>query len=183
MFFTSDIIIFLQRTGLLVAGKRVPSAHYVFPTEVVNNLEVLDRTRLIQECQQFFTDHDLHGKRVLLVLDYSVVFEKTIELDKTGQPDKLLEGFVAAMPFEVGTRACLGVETGAQLRLFATNATLYNAIDEALRSAGISNIAAITPIAAYDLAENERTVSAATGRILKDKDVPKHANFHSVTPT
>ena len=181
MLFKPTIIIYLQRNGLLVAGRSMKPARFVFPAGTVDNLEIEQRDKFITACQQFFKENELHGKRVLLVLDYSVVFEKTIALDKAGQPETLLEGFVAAMPFEPGKRACLGVETGSQLRLFATNAELYNGVAGAFVAAGGGALAAITPIAAYNLGDTERTVSAATEHILKDTTVEKQANFQDIT--
>lgn len=182
MLFKPSIIVFLQRNGLLVAGRRTKSAKFALPDELLHDLEVQNRTKLIDSCQQFFAASGLRGKRVQLVLDYSVVFEKTIKLDQSGQPDKLLDGFVTVMPLADGQRACLGVQSGSELRLFATNAALYEAISDALRAAGVSNVSAITPIAAYNLGGQERTVSAATEHILKDTDVEKRANFQGVTP-
>lgn len=181
MLFKADTIIFLQRSGLLITGKRMSSVRFEFPADMVQNLEVTQAEKLTSACQQFFSEHGLRGKRVILVLDYSVVFEKTIALDKTGQPDKLLEGFVAAMPFDTGKRACLGVEAGSELHLYATNVDLYSAIEAALQAANVSGITAITPIAAYGLGDKERTLSAATTRILKDASVSKQANFHDIT--
>jgi len=182
MLFKPSVIVFLQRNGLLVAGRRAKSVKFAFPDELIHDLEVQNRTKLVDSCQQFFTVSGLHNKRVLLVLDYSVVFEKTIKLDQSGQPDKLLEGFVAAMPLAEGQRACLGVQSSSELRLFATNSALCDAVSDALRAAGVSSISAVTPIAAYNLSDQERTVSAATEHILKDVEVEKQANFQDVTP-
>jgi len=181
MLFKPNLIVFLQRNGLLIAGRRMKPARFTFADDVIHNLEVEQRDKLVSSSAQFFKDNNLHGKRVLLVLDYSVVFEKTVELDKTGQPDKLLAGFVAAMPFSAGSRACLGVETGSQLRLFATNAAVYQAINDALQQAGVGSVSAVTPIAAYSLGDTERTVNAATEHILKDMSIEKQANFMDVT--
>lgn len=183
MFFQSPIIVFLQRGGLVVATQHQPSVRFSYPEGAVSNLEVIDRQGLLSASQTFLEQRNVKGKHIMLVLDYSVVFEKTIELDKTGQPDKLLQGFVDAMPFETGKRACLGSENGSKLRLYATNAELYDTIATALRAAGASNVIAITPIAAYNLPEGERTVTAATTRILKDTAVSKQVNFRDTNPT
>ncbi len=182
MIFKPNIIVFMQRNGILVAGRRIKPAKFALTDDLTHNLEVQNRTKLVDTCQQFFTANGLHGKRVLLVLDYSVVFEKAIKLDQSGQPDKLLDGFLQAMPFAAGQRACVGIETGSELRLFATNAALYEAVADALRATGVSSISAITPIAAYNLADTERTLSAAAERILRDGATEKQANFQDVVP-
>lgn len=183
MFLKPNILIFIQRNRLLVAGKRLSSLHVSFPDDVVHNLEVINHAKLVELCQKFFMDKNLKRKRVQIILDYSVVFEKTIALDQSGKPDILLEGFVEAMPFEPGKRACLAVQTDTNLRLFAANAEVYEAVSEALRTAQVGAPVAITPIAAYNLTDNERTIRAATDHILKDTDVSKQVNFRDVIPS
>lgn len=183
MFLNANVLIFIQRSRLLIAGKRLNSMHINLPDDVVHNLEVVQHTKLVDLCQKFFADKNLHRKRVQIILDYSVVFEKTIELDQSGKPDILMEGFMTAMPFEPGKRACLAVQTDASLRLFATNAETYQAVAEALKAAQAGTLVSITPIAAYNLGENERTIRAATDHILKDSDVSKQVNFRDVVPS
>ncbi len=181
MLFKPNTLILIQRNGLSLTGKHLSSARLSFPDEVMRNLEILQRAKFIDLCRQFFADQHLRGKRLQIILDYSVVFEKNIELDQSGKPDVLMEGFVAAMPFEPGMRACLAVEAGTNLRLFATNADVYLAVAEALKAANAGTLQAITPIAAYNLAETERTIRTATERILKDADVSTKVNFRDTT--
>lgn len=183
MLFKPNTIIFIQRSGLLVAGRRLPSARMDFPDDIVRNLEVVLPSKLLERCRQFFTERELHGKRLLLILDYSVVFEKSIELDQSGKPDLIMEGFISAMPLAEGKRACLALQTGSTLRLFATNAELYQTIVTALDSAGAGAVEGITPIAAYALGENERTIRTATEFILRHSDVGGQVDFRSVIPS
>lgn len=183
MFLSPNILIFIQRSRLLIAGKRVPSTHITLPDDIMHNLEVVQHKKFVDMCQKFFVDKNLRRKRVQIILDYSVVFEKTIELDQSGKPDILMEGFVTAMPFEPGKRACLAVQTDSSLRLFATNAETYQAVTEALRAAQAGALVSITPIAAYNLGDTERTIRAATEHILKDSDVSKQVNFRDVVPS
>ena len=183
MLFKPNILIFIQRGGLLVAGRRLSFMRLEFPEDIVHNLDVLQRDKLVELCRRFFADKGLRGKRLQIVLDYSVVFEKTIELDQSGKPDLLVDGFVEAMPFEPGQRACLALRTGPNLRLLATNADLYLAIADAIKAANAGTLQAITPIAAYDMPDTERTIRNATERILKDSEISKRANYRDVTPS
>ena len=183
MLFKPNILILVQRGGLLAAGRRPPSSKLSFPDELVHNLEVLQYDKLVEHCQHFFKDKGIRSKRVQIVLDYSVVFEKVIELDKTGKPDVIMEGFIGAMPFEPGKRACVAVQSATDLHLYATNAELYQAVADALKAAGAGTLLAITPIAAYNLADDQRTVKAATELILKNNDVAKQANFRDALPS
>lgn len=180
MLFKPNTIVFIQRSGLLVAGRKLSPARLDFPDDLVRNLEVVLPSKLREACRQFFTDHELHGKRFQLVLDYSVVFEKSIELDKSGKPDLIMEGFVEAMPFEKGKRACLALQTGDVLRLFATNAELYQTVVTAIDGAGAGAVEAITPISAYNLGDGERTIRTAMEFILKHSDISRQADFRDV---
>ena len=183
MFSKPNAIIYLRRSGMLVAGKRVAPARTNFSAAIVDNLEIIQTDAFIAHCQQFFNDHELHGKRVLLVLDPSVVFVKTIELSKSGKPDQLANAFIEAMPFEPGKRACVVVKDQRQLKLYATNADLYETISEALRLSGVTKILAITPAAAYPLSEGKQQLSAAIEQFVADTKVRQHANFMSLTPS
>lgn len=182
MFFKPNTLIYIQRSGILIAGKRLPTARIDYPEDVVKNLEVLQPTKLADIFKRWLSEHNIHGKRILIVLDTSVIFEKTIELDKSGQPDILLQGFVDAMPFEPGKRACIAVQSAADLRLFAANADLYTIVADALREANAGKLVAITPSAAYNLASDQRTVNAASERFFSDTDVRSSVDFRSVTP-
>ena len=180
MLFRPNTIVFIQRSGLLVAGRKLSPTRLDFPDDLVRNLEVVSPSKLREACRQFFTDHELHSKRFQLVLDYSVVFEKSIELDKSGKPDLIMEGFVETMPFEKGKRACLALQTGDVLRLFATNAELYQTVMAAIDSANAGAVDAVTPISAYDFGDGERTVRAAMEFILKHGDISRQADFRDV---
>ena len=177
-----NALVFVQRGGLMVAGKHVHQARLDFPPELVTNLELVNPTKFVEFCRQFFAGNNLQHKRVLMVLDNSLVFRKKIELDASGQPDALTEGFVAAMPFEQGTRACLAIQSKNLLQLLATNADLYNGIVAALEACGISKLVAIVPVAAYDLSGADRKISALAERFFQDTHAAKQINFASVQP-
>jgi hypothetical protein len=183
MLFKPNTIVFIQRNGLLVAGRHLSPIRMEFPEDAVHNLEVANLNRLTSVCQQFFTDRELRGKRIQVILDYSVVFEKSIELDQSGKPDIIMEGFVAAMPFDQGKRACLAYQSGSTLRLFAVNAELYQAVVAAIDAADAGTVTAITPVAAYNLTNEQRTIRAAADFILKQTDTSKQVDFQSVVPT
>lgn len=172
-----NAIIYLRRSGLVVAGRRLKPARLNFPPELVDNLEVLRHDKFITGCQDFFTEHGLRNKRILVVLDHSVVFTKTVELDKSGSPDALTEAFVAAMPFNTSQRACVTLHEQNNLRLFATNAELYTDLVEALRLAGAGKLLAITPAAAYGLTEDNKQLASAIEQFINDTKVRAQANF------
>jgi hypothetical protein len=171
-----NAVIYVTRAGLAIAGKKIQSARLPLPPEVVSNLEVVNVERFTTECQQFFTNHGLKGKRVLVVLGLSVVFEKSILLDKTGNPSALTKTFVAAMPFEPGQRACVTVDTDNQHRIYATNALLYQPLIEALEFSK-AKVMAITPAPAYHLTGTDRSFEALAAQFMQDTKVSGRINF------
>jgi hypothetical protein len=178
MFFSKpNTLAYIQRSSLLVAGKHMAPSRLDFTESVVKNLEIIQHEKFISLCQELFVDSGFRGKRVLVVLDPSIVFEKTIELDQSGQPDILMQGFVDAMPFESGQRASVAIKAGNSLELYATNASIYTAVIDALHAAAISKLVAVTPSGAYHLGGNERTISAASERFFADDVIYRQANF------
>lgn len=171
-----------MRSGLIVAGKRIPQARLKFPPELVNNLEVSNRSELISLCQTFFEEHDFHNKRVLVVLDGSIIFRKNIKLDQAGEPNALSEAFVAAMPLEEGRRACIAIKSDNLLQLIATNSDLYTLIAEALHGCGIAKLVAITPAAAYDLSGVNKEFASMVAFFFKGTPASKMADFNNVKP-
>ena len=182
MFSKPNTLIYLQRASLMLAGKRLAGARLDMPEDVIRNLELQDRPKFISLVEQFLRDRNILGRRILLVLDGSVMFHKVIELDKSGQPDLLIKGFVDAMPFEPGKRACLAVQTDTHLRLFAANADLYNAVAEAIHASGAGKLVSITPAAAYNLPSATRSIGDAADKFFGDKNVRKLADFRTVAP-
>ena len=177
-----NALVYVYRNGLIVAGKHITQARLSFGPELVTNLEVLNPDKLIERCRQFFTDNGLRHRRVVVVLDHSLVFEKKIELDQSGKPDVLAEAFVAAMPFEEGLRACLQVQTDKQLQLLATNARIYQSVAQALHACGVAKVVAITPVNAFVLPKEQRKVSSLVEVFLKDTASSKEVDFTSVQP-
>lgn len=172
-----NAIVYLRRSGLVIAGKHVAPARLNFPSEAIDNLEVLRPEPFIAGCQDFFTAHDLQRKRVLMVLDHGVVFTKTVELDKSGNPEAIINTFVDAMPLSAGKRACVVRENSQQLQIYATNAELYLAVADALRLSGNTKLLAITPAAAYELSEEKQPLGAAVEQFVADWKVREQVNF------
>lgn len=182
VFTKPNAIIYLRRNGLVIAGRRVTPARLNFPPELVDNLEILRHDKFIEGCRDFFVAHSIHSKRVLVVLDHSIVFSKEAVLDKPGKPTAIVKAFVDAMPFDAGKRACVTLQGPTTLKLFATNAELYQDLMEALRLSGASKLIAITPAAAYGLDEDHKQLSTAVEKFINDTKVRSQADFANITP-
>jgi hypothetical protein len=172
---------YVRRSGLIVAGKHISPARLSFPTTVFDNLEVHSAEQFINLISEFLKEQDMHGKRILVVLDETAVFEKTVEIDKSGKPDKIMAAYVAAMPFQPGQRICIGVNDNSSLHLYATNAHLADCLSQAIKLSGAGRLLAITPAAAYGLADDQPLSSAVT-TFITDSSVRSRANLASVSP-
>lgn len=182
IFSKPNALVYVHRSGLIVAGRHIDYKRLLFPKDTVANMEVISPSKLIGLCQDFFTQNNLRHKRVLVVLDNDLVFGKKIELDKQGKPEALTQAFIDAMPFEPGQRACLVLQSSNLLQLLAANYDLYAAVGEALRLCGVSKVFAITPVAAYDLRGTEKKVSALVEFFLKNIKTSRVVNFSSTEP-
>jgi len=182
MFTKPNAIVYVRRNGLIVAGRRIKPARLNFPPELVTNLEIQHSDKFVSGCQAFFNDHAIKGARVLMVLDYALVFRKTVDLEPDEQPGTITDAFIAAMPFDSGKRACLSVRNEATLELYATNADFYESVTEALDQAGAARLLAITPAAAYNLAPEDQKLGAAIEYFIADTKVRGFADFKSVSP-
>lgn len=176
-----NAIIYVTRIGLAVAGKKITSAQLALPSDMVNNLEVLNMERLTAHYQQFLTEHGFRGKRVLIVLGISVIFEKTIALDKVGSPSALAKAFVSAMPFEPEQRVHVELRGENQLRIFATNLALYRPLVEAARACG-AKVLAVVPAQAYNLSGNDRSFDALSQQFMRDAKTYRTVDFQDVEP-
>ncbi len=177
-----NALVYVRRNDLIVAGKHIAPAKLTIDKEMLNNLEVCDPDKFIATCQVFFSSHSLTGKRVLVVLDNSVVFFKNLPAENgQGTYANAAESFVTSMPFEPGVRACLELRDDNRPELFATNSKIYEAVTEALRMSKVKKIAAIVPVGAYSLERGIKPADAIE-RYMNDREVYRTADFSTVTP-
>jgi hypothetical protein len=176
VFSKPNAIIYVRRSGLVTAGKKLAPARLTFNPEQMSNLEVLQDTSFSETLQDFFAKNGLKGKHVLMVLDDSVVFTKTVALDSDGQPGAVADAFIDEMPLDEGKRACLRVLTESELKLYATNSQLYGAIADALDQVSIAKLLAVTPASAYPPSDSKQ-LAAAIQQYIHDTSVRSQANF------
>jgi hypothetical protein len=177
IFSKPNAIVYVRRSGLIVAGKKLAPARMTFNPEHIENLEVVKDENFTDALRDFFVEHGLKGKHVLMVLDDSTVFTKTVALDDSGKPGAIADAFIEQMPLDPGKRACLRVLSETELNLYATNGQLYIAIADALDQANIAKLLAITPAGAYDTSEGKQQLAAAIQQYINDTSVRSKANF------
>jgi hypothetical protein len=170
-----NALVFVRRNGLIIAGKRVASARLKFDPKVVENMEVLNKQKLVATCKAFFTEQNLDHRKVLMVLDQDITFEKVLSTNKLVDAQTELDNFLTAMPFDVGKRAGFSVSVDEVVRLYATNYELIFAIAEAIEAAG-AKVIATTPLTLYGL-EPGQQLKNVVSKLLRDTVVRKQANF------
>jgi hypothetical protein len=177
IFSKPNAIVYVRRNGLVIAGKKLAPARYTFPPEHVENMEIRSDDSFTETLSSFFQEHEMKGRHVLMVLDDSVVFTKTVSLDADGQPGAIADAYIEEMPLEPGKRVCIRVNTDSELKLYATNGQLYLAIADALDQAGGGRLLAITPAAAYPSDGSKQQLAAAIQQYISDTSVRSNANF------
>jgi hypothetical protein len=117
------------------------------------------------------------------VLDPGVVFSKTINSEGSDKKTmgRLIETYNELMPYPVGQRACLKIESGSKLSLFATNSRLYLCLIEGMKAAGVRKILAVTPAELYDLNYGLKA-NEFIAQFLQDKQARKSADFLGSSP-
>jgi hypothetical protein len=180
IFSKPNAIVYVRHGGLIIAGKKITPARLTFSPEHVENMEVIDEDGFTDALRDFFATNNLKGKHVLMVLDDSVVFHKTVALDESIKPAAVAQSFIDAMPLSQGRRACIRISGESELKLFGTNGDLYITIAGALDEAGVAKLLAITPAKAYpDPAGGKQQLAAAVQQYVSDTTVRSSANFQN----
>jgi len=177
MFSKPNALVYVHRSGIIVYGKHVIQARLQFPADAVSRLEVLNSRAFAQLCAEFFIEKHLKHARVLMILDYSIVFEKSIGFDESGKPDMLAEAFISAVPLEPEQRLVRTVSSKDQLQIFATNGDLVTYITEALTAASVAKVTSIVPVAAFHLDSTKQPVSKLAELFFSDSTTRKSADF------
>lgn len=179
MILKPNALVYVRRTDLFIGGKHMSAVKLKFSDELMKDMELLNYEAFVNFCQEFFVAHDLKSKRVLVVLDQGLVFNK-VKAASDNEASSMLRSYIEMMPFEPGQRACITRVKDDQIYLYATNADIYKSIEDALSQAGNRKIYAITPAAAYDINYASRPGSVIE-QFLEDKDSSKLFDFSTTS--
>jgi hypothetical protein len=178
-----NALVYVRRNDLFIGGKHISAVKMTYPPESAKYLEIIDPDLFIGTCSEFFSAHGLGGKRVLLVLDQTVVFTKSASLEgaEKDQIDAAIQEYLDSMPYEPGKRAIVHVIKDKVLHIYATNSDIYLALQEALKQSGVKKLTAITPAAVYQIDYGAKP-SAVIEQFLEDKEVRRSVDFSTVSP-
>jgi hypothetical protein len=175
MILKPNALVYIRRTDLFIGGKHLSAVKLKFSEALIKDMEILDYENFVKLCSDFFITHDLKSKRVLMVLDQGLVFSKSKPASEVDE-SALMHSYIEMMPFDPGQRTCISRTVDDQVHVFATNADIYKAIQDALGQAGNRKIYAIAPAAAYKINYASRPGSVID-QFLEDKDAPKLFDF------
>ncbi|MFI5271320.1 MAG: hypothetical protein ACHQT9_04745 [Candidatus Saccharimonadales bacterium] len=183
MFSKPNSIVYLRHNDIIVGGKKIDPGRLALPSESFIHLEVQNPELFASTCADFFRSQGLKGKKVLIVLDDSVVFSKVVQLDNENRANiaGILTGYVDEMPINEGYRSVLGYQVKDALYIYGTNAMLYEALEDALNRSGVSKVIAVTPSEAYDIDFTAQSAEIISN-LLMDKTVRNKINFSTVSP-
>lgn len=136
----SSIVIFLDRTGFLLYQTGIPNIwQFSFEEGLVSDLEVVDKDGLINVIWSFIQSNKIVPGDIIVVLSDSVVFEKDLTSQKSGQEgdnktaqadysikemqEKEIQRFMENVPFEEVIAKVIGGKV-----IVATNKELLEAI-------------------------------------------------------
>src|SRR5260221_5414491 len=127
---------------------------FPFPIDVVSDLEVLSRQKLLALIQAFFQTQNIAGYEILIVFATTTVFEKDFEQNETSQ--SAIQQFLDFIPFdEILTKTYTSDKT---TKVVAINKQLYDVFKDVCESvkchvAGVIAYSSLISLAP-DLAQN-----------------------------
>jgi hypothetical protein len=169
------MILQLKRDMLVAYTTNDEQAKLDFPLAVVRNLEVVDHAKLQEMVGQFADQYGLKGKKLTLVLDDSVVFQKVVPLGPNADAAALHADFQDKMPLEASVCRVQALKIKDQLVLLGTNGALYLYIVQALSAKGVK-VLAVVPMALFAKGISRLTPEVAQ-RVIHNHHLARVANF------
>jgi hypothetical protein len=141
-------ILLLKRDAVLAYGAKGGEAQLDLTSDLVRYLEVVDPRTLAAKVAQFAEQQGLRKKTVLVLLDESVVFQKTVPREDAATPEKIQQNFEAMLPFEQADRRVLALQPKGHLVLIGTTSLLYRLVVLGLTTVG-AKVVAVTPASVF----------------------------------
>lgn len=169
MFFNSkpDYIFFVRRGSLELASADA-SIHIDIPESVIRNLEVLKPEQFSEALSNLLKSNDIHNKNIAIILDESVVFEKTISKKPSSQDiRKLKDEFVETLPFDDNHCAAIYTLIDSTPVIIGTNSQIYECISQAIKLQR-NKVSAVIPAAVYKIAKNDKLTKNTSATIFNN---------------
>ncbi len=125
-------VLYLQRDRFqLSIENRADIITYTFPTNFVNNLDILDADGLKQNLSEFIKQSKVILTHIIIVLSTGVIFEKDF---KTEEESKVQE-FLDNVPYETISIKKVPITGGT--KILVGNATFYNLLADVFLTNGV----------------------------------------------
>lgn len=167
-----SVILYLRRQDAVLITK-TSSARLNLPLEVVYNLEVRDAPTLTEVISQFLQSHKIRGQLILIVLDASVVFQKTLALQGINA-QAATQDFASKLPFEAEAKQTLAVTEKDQLILQGVNRLFCRAV-----AAGVlkqNKLKVVAAAAAFGIHEGKK-IDRTSINALFHNSISRDYNF------
>ena len=176
MFFSNkpSFVVYLHRDGLTLYSAKAKAVELPLPTDVVQNLEVLDSKKLTEVVAQFAATHNLRRQRGVCILDDWVVFQKIVP--KSSDEKQAFTDFESKVPFDPEARATLSVQVKDQIILLGTNKAFFLPVIAAFGQAG-GHIVSVTPAAVFGITKTEKLSDDQLQKILNNSKQAERASF------
>jgi hypothetical protein len=168
-------IILIKRDALVAYGGKGGTAQLDLTADLVRHLEVVDPRTLASKVAQFASEQKLRKKVVLLVLDDSVIFQKTAPLAENTDVAKIRQSFDAILPFEAADHRVLLLQPKGHVVLIGTTSVLYKLVMLGLATADV-RVSAVVPLSVYGKLKGNLTQQQVT-EIIHNTRLADRANF------
>lgn len=175
MFNKPYAVIFIERDSVVLLTKKT-KIKLELPPEVVQNLEVIDAMKLAELVERLLRTNKIHKKKLLLVLDDSVVFQEALPLSKDTNLQNMVKDFESKIPLEVDSKQVLALGQKERLVLFGVNKQLYQAIIAGLDKTSNKPLA-VVPAAIYGVNAGNKFTLPAINRYFRDSKPLRLANL------
>lgn len=140
-------LLYLRRQSLIFVDKNAQYEKLDIPNNIVANLEVNDVKALSEMTANLLAKHKLHNQNILLILDETTVFKRSIDSKQT-DPENVYQDFISKLPFSLEKRTIITVKgKSSQIDYYGTNSDLYNAVVNGIQKSNKAR--AVVPVNAY----------------------------------
>ena len=171
-------IIYLRRQDVVFINKQT-SVRLDIPVGLVQNLEVIDAAKLSELIAGFLDQQHCHGKRVLLALDPTVVFHKSISAKQSATIIAAANNFEYQLPFDVGNRQAIAITKKDGISFFGVNKQLHQTVVRGIQHA--NKLLAIVPAASYGVSGSKSVDSKIITALFTNTAPLKQPNFLTKT--
>lgn len=169
------MILMLSRELLIAHTNKDEQAKLEFPTSVVNNLEVIDATKLVELVGNFADRYGLRGRKLVLVLDDTIVFQKVVALTSRVDATTAQAEFQEKMPLTKTDQRVLSLKLKDQLVLLGANGSYYLLVVQALLNRGVK-VLSVAPLAMFAKGVSKLTPEIVD-RVVHNHRLASVANF------